>query len=82
MIDGDFQAYLNWGGGAALSALGWFARQLWDAVTKLKADLESLRIEIAKDYVPKDDYKEFTREIREMFRHISEKLDGKADKEK
>lgn len=81
-MDGDFQTWLNWGGGLGLSALGWFARQLWDAVKDLKEDLETLRLDVAKNYVPKDDYKEFTREIREMFRHISEKLDGKADKEK
>jgi hypothetical protein len=79
MID-DFQSYLNWGGGAALSALGWFARQLWDAVSLLKNDLEAIKVDMAKNYVPKEDYKEFTREIRDMFRHISEKLDSKADK--
>lgn len=78
----EYQTFINWAAGIGMTGMGWFARQLWDAVTKLKVDLESLRIEIAKDYVPKDDYKEFTREIREMFRHISEKLDGKADKEK
>lgn len=78
----DFQAYLNWGGGAALSALGWFARQLWDAVKQLKTDLEDLRLDIAKNYVPKEDYKETIKEIKEMFKYISDKLDAKADKEK
>ena len=77
----DFQTYLNWGGGAALSALGWFARQLWDAVVDLKKDLEALKIDIVKNYVPKEDYKETIKEIREMFRYISEKLESKADKE-
>lgn len=77
----DFQTYLNWGGGAALSALGWFARQLWDAVVDLKRDLEALKIDIVKNYVPKEDYKETIKEIREMFRYISEKLESKADKE-
>lgn len=77
----DFQTYLNWGGGAALSALGWFARQLWDAVVDLKKDLETLKIDLVKNYVPKEDYKETIKEIREMFRYISEKLENKADKE-
>lgn len=76
----DFQTYLNWGGGAALSALGWFARQLWDAVTDLKRDLETLRVELIRDYVPKDDYKETMKELREMFRHIADKLETKVDK--
>lgn len=78
----DFQSYLNWGGGAALSALGWFARQMWDAVRSLKSDLESLRLDLAKNYLPKEEYKETLREIRDMFRHISDKLEQKVDKEK
>lgn len=78
----EFQTWLNWGGGVALSSLGWFARQLWDAVKQLKDDLEDMRLDIAKNYVPKEDYKETIKEIKEMFRHISEKLDAKADKEK
>lgn len=78
----DFQSYLNWGGGAALSALGWFARQMWDAVKSLKIDLESLRLDLAKNYLPKEEYKETLREIRDMFRHISDKLEQKVDKEK
>ena len=77
----DFQTYLNWGGGAALSALGWFARQLWDAVVDLKKDLETLKIDLVKNYVPKEDYKVTIKEIRVMFRYISEKLENKADKE-
>lgn len=76
----EYQTFINWGGGVALSALGWFARQLWDAVQKLKADLSSLREELAKEYVPKNDFKDFTTELREMFRTINNKLDSKVDK--
>lgn len=76
----EYQSFINWGGGIALSALGWFARQLWDAVQNLKADLSALREELAKEYVPKNDFKDFTTELREMFRTINNKLDSKADK--
>jgi hypothetical protein len=76
----DYQTILNWVMGTALAVSGWFARQLWDAVTELKKDLAGLREEIAKDYVPKNDFKEFASEIRQMFQRISDKLDEKADK--
>ena len=66
--------------GTLLMVTGWFARQLWDAVSELKGDLSKLREELAKDYTPKDDFKAFSAEIREMFREISNKLDHKADK--
>jgi hypothetical protein len=76
----EYQTIINIGAGAALSIMGWFARQLWDAVGSLKEDLSKLREEIAKDYVPKDDFKEAMVEIRRMFETISDKLDKKADK--
>lgn len=76
----EYQSFINWSAGIALSVLGWFARQLWDCVQSLKADLSSLREDIAKNYVPKDDFKDFASELREMFRTISSKLDTKVDK--
>lgn len=76
----EWQMIINLGAGASLAAMGWFARQLWEAVQKLKDDLSALREEIAKDYVPRDDFKELAQEIRHMFREISDKLDRKADK--
>lgn len=76
----EYQSFINWGGGVALSALGWFARQLWDAVKELKTDLNTLRVELAEKYVPKNDFKDFTVELREMFRTINNKLDSKVDK--
>ena len=79
MMD-EYQTLLNSLMGIALSVMGWFARQLWDAVKDLKSDLSKLREEIAKDYVPKNDFKEFAIEIRMMFQRISDKLDEKADK--
>ena len=76
----NYQDLINIGAGGLLAVLGWFARQLWDAVNGLKSDLSALREEIAKDYTRRDDFKDFAAEIRQMFREISDKLDKKADK--
>ena len=76
----DWQSLFNIVLGVALSAMGWFARQLWDAVTELKRDLSNLREEIAKDYVAKDDFREYTAEIKGMLHRILDKLDDKVDK--
>jgi hypothetical protein len=66
------------GGGFAI--LGWFARELWGAVKELKADLATLREDLPKEYVAKDDYREDIREIKAMLAKIFEKLDAKVDK--
>ena len=36
------------------AVLGWLCRQLFEAVNKLRADLESLRVHLADDYVRHD----------------------------
>jgi len=76
----EYQTFINWAAGIGMTGVGWFARQLWDAVSSLKADLSALREEIAKDYVPKNDFKEFATELRAMLQRISDKLDHKMDK--
>jgi hypothetical protein len=76
----DWQWVINIAAGAALSAMGWFARILWEAVQELKKDLANLRVEIAKDYTPKNDFQSAMSELRGMFQIIRDKLDDKADK--
>jgi len=62
------------------TVLGWFARELWSAVKELKSDLASLREDLPKEYVAKDDYREDIRDIKAMLAKIFEKLEAKADK--
>jgi len=62
------------------TVLGWFARELWAAVKELKVDLASLREDLPKEYVAKDDYREDIRDIKAMLAKIFEKLEAKADK--
>ena len=38
----------------ATGVLGWFARQMWDAVQALRVDLTELEIRIGSDYVRYD----------------------------
>jgi hypothetical protein len=83
-MPGDLQTILNLGGGSALTVLGWFAREMWGAVTKLRGDLSALREEIAKGYVPKDDFRDavdgLRQEMRENFTRLFDRLDRKQDK--
>ena len=74
------QDFMNLIGGIALSALGWFAREMWSAMSSLKADLAKLREDIPKTYVPKDDYREDVKQMNEMLGKIFDKLDKKVDR--
>ena len=76
----DWQNLINLIGGAALATIGWFARQLWDAVQKLKSDMSTLELSISNNYVKKDDFKDGIKELKEMLGKIFDKLDSKADR--
>lgn len=76
----DYQILFNFAGGFATTALGWFARELWTAVQGLKADLATLRAELPKEYVAKDDYKVDIGRVHELLDKIYDKLEAKADR--
>lgn len=65
---------------AGFAVLGWFAREMWTAAKDLRASLADLRVEIAKDYVPKADFKDAMKELRDLLVSIDNKLDKKVDK--
>jgi predicted amidophosphoribosyltransferase len=66
--------------GTVLSVLGWFARQLWDAVQSLKADMQKIEISLPTHYVRKDELEQRFDKLESMLNKISEKLDHKVDK--
>jgi len=66
--------------GSVLAVLGWFARQLWDAVQKLKEDMKQIEVDLPTHYVRKDELEVRFDKIEVMLNRIFEKLDSKADK--
>ena len=76
----ELQNLLNLIGGIGLTALGWFARELWTAVKELKTDLARLREELPKTYAQRDDVKDDFKEVKQMLTDIYQELRKKADK--
>lgn len=76
----ETQVFLNFLLGTISAVLGWFARELWTAVQVLKEDVYKLREEIAKDYMPKDEFQSFKDELFFALRRIEDKLERKEDK--
>jgi len=74
------QAIINIIIGAILSVLGWFARQLWDAVQDLKRDMKQIEVDLPTHYVRKEDLESRLDRIEASLNRIFEKLDHKADK--
>lgn len=66
--------------GSVLAVLGWFARQLWDAVQSLKEDMKQIEVDLPTKYVRKDELEMKLDKLEHMLNRIFEKLDSKADK--
>ena len=76
----DGQMIINLLVGSGLGVLGWFARQLWDAVERLKSDVKSIEICLPSNYSRKDDIQYRFDKIDMTLEKLFEKLDTKADK--
>jgi len=76
----DWQQIINLAFGVALPVAGWFFRQLWDAVQKLKDDIKNIEIDLPSNYVKKSDMESQYNKIEAMLEKIFDKLDKKVDK--
>jgi len=76
----DYQVLFNIFVVPCMAAMGYFAKQALDDVKAIATEMNHLKLHIAQNYVPRDDFKEFTAEIKEMFNKVIDKLDNKADK--
>lgn len=68
----DTQTIINILGGAALSVIGWLARELWGAVKELRRDLHDLEV----NSVPRSEFIENIRHIEDICRQIFDKIDS------
>jgi len=80
----DTQTLINFALGSLLALIGWLARQLWEAVERLKADIHQLEVELPSHYVRREEFFDALKEIKDLCRQIFEKVDSlekrKADK--
>ena len=80
----DTQTLINFVLGSLLALIGWLARQLWEAVERLKSDLHQIEVELPSNYVKREEFSESLKEIKDLCRQIFDKVDSlekrKADK--
>jgi hypothetical protein len=80
----DTQMLINLALGSLLALVGWLARQLWEAVERLKSDIHELEVELPSRYVRREEFSDGIKEIKDLCRQIFDKVDSlekrKADK--
>ena len=76
----EFQTLLNLILGSLSGIFGWFAREMYSAIQTLKDDLYKFREEVAKEYIPKNEFNLFKEELFNALRRIEDKIEKKSDK--
>ena len=80
----DTQSLINTALAVAFGVAGWFARQLWDAVERLKRDVHQIEVDLPSHYVRREEFSESLKEIKDICKQIFDKVDSlekrKADK--
>jgi len=76
----DMNLIINIVLGVCLSVVGWFVRQMWDAVQNLKEDIQRIEVELPTSYVRKSDLDVRLDKLELLLDRIFEKLDTKVDK--
>lgn len=87
----EWQWLINASIGSVLAVLGWFARQMYDSMNKLKDDLNGLEVQLPKTYLTQSDFRYYTERSEEAqdkkhaevcgrLDKIFDKLDTKQDK--
>lgn len=75
------QDYFNFLGGVILTVFGWLGKTIWNAVQKLKDDLNNLERHLPESYVSKSDFQRHEDRVIGYLERIEQKLDRKVDKE-
>lgn len=63
-----------------LGIVGWFLKDALDSAKATKDNLADFKTEVAKEYVPRNDMKEFAVEVSRRFDRLEEKLDRLVEK--
>ena len=70
----NVQNLIEIGLAAVMAVLGWFLREMWAAVQKLKEDLSFIREDMPSNYVQKEDYKADIGRIHELLDKIYDRM--------
>ena len=87
----EWQTVINFGLSCVVAALGWFAREIWDAIKDLRKDIKDIEQALPENYVRRDDFRDSMQDVREDmregFREVKEligavfkRLDNKQDR--
>lgn len=79
-VDLESPSIIGAGIGAVTTAVGWFARSVFNAQRENKREIEALKLELAGRYVPREEIDEKFRSFQEAVEKRLDRTDEKLDR--
>lgn len=87
----DWQTIINFALAGFTALVGWFAREIWDAIKELRNEIKQLDKQMHQDFVRREDFREVMQdhkrdmergfdEVKELIGALFKRLENKADK--
>lgn len=75
-----WQIIINLVGGTALTALGWFCRQIWDSIQTLKNEVHAIEVDLPRNYVRQDQIESKLDKIDARFDRLDQNISKLFDR--
>lgn len=76
----DTQIAFNIAIGVIIAGGGWWAKAIWDAISRLRDDLHAIEVDLPSSYIRKEDFNDAMKTINDKLDRIWFKLEEKADR--
>lgn len=77
----DMQSLFNILIGMIIAGVAWWAKQIWNALERLREDLHSIEVDLPTHYLRKDEFNDAMKTLNEKLDKIWYKLEDKQDKQ-
>ena len=76
----DMQTAFNIIVGILIAGAGWWAKEIWSALNKLREDIHEIEVELPSNYIKKEDFNDAMKTLNDKLDRIWYKLEDKQDK--
>ena len=76
----DMQTAFNIIVGILIAGAGWWAKEIWNALGKLREDIHEIEVDLPSSYIKKEEFNDAMKTLNEKLDKIWAKLADKADR--